>query len=173
MRVVGGASWTTHERVEREARRGLDQVFRLAALGGVLQGDFESELFELGDEIACSPLRVLAGAEVVVAEIVEQLAGAEQVPDELDQGVGDGDGSFVGAAAARDLTVLGPEVASFRACCGSRGLDQRSPKPRIAVGGADAASLACRFVVARAEADPGGQIAPGSGSGTCRRRSRR
>jgi hypothetical protein len=56
---------------------GADQVFRLAALGGVLEGDFESEFFELGDEMACSPLRVLAAGVVVVAEIVEELAGAE------------------------------------------------------------------------------------------------
>ena len=81
--------------------------------GGCLQGDGEAELFELGDEAARSPLGVLAGGEVVVAEVLEHLGGAEQVPDQLDQGVGDGDGCLVRAAASRDLTILGAEVASF------------------------------------------------------------
>src|SRR5262249_1317055 len=60
-----------------------------------------------------------------------------------------------------DLTVLGAEVASFRSRRGSGGLDQRPAKPRVAVGRADAASLARGFVVARAQADPGREIARG------------
>jgi hypothetical protein len=52
---------------------------------GCLQGDVEAEFFELGDQTAGSPFWVLAAGEVVVAEVGEELAGAEQVPDEFDQ----------------------------------------------------------------------------------------
>jgi hypothetical protein len=43
--------------------RGCDHRLR----GGCLEGDFEAELFELGDEAAGSPVGVFAGGEVVVA----------------------------------------------------------------------------------------------------------
>jgi hypothetical protein len=65
---------------------------------GRLQGDFEAELLELGDEPAGSSLRVFARDEVVVAEVLVDLAGAEQMLDEFDQRVGDGHRCLVRAA---------------------------------------------------------------------------
>lgn len=59
---------------------------------GRLQGDLEAELFELGDEPAGSPVGVFAREEVVIAEVFVDLAGAEEMPDEVDQRVGDGHG---------------------------------------------------------------------------------
>ena len=55
---------------------------------GRLQGDLEAELFELGDEPAGSPVGVFAREEVVIAKVFVDLAGAEEMPDELDQRVG-------------------------------------------------------------------------------------
>jgi hypothetical protein len=79
---------------------------------GRFERDRVAELFELGHETTCSSFGVLAVGEVVVAEILEDLAGAEQVPDEFDQRMRDGDGGLVRAAAAGDLAVLGAEVAA-------------------------------------------------------------
>jgi hypothetical protein len=53
-------------------------------LGGGFQGDREAERLELGDEATGLAFGVLAGGEVVVAEIFEHLARAEEMPDELD-----------------------------------------------------------------------------------------
>ena len=66
------------------------------------EGDGVAEVFELGDEPACLAFGILAFGEVVVAEVLEHLAGAQEMPDELDQRVSDGDGCFVGPAAAGD-----------------------------------------------------------------------
>ena len=56
---------------------------------------------------------VTATLEVIVAEIVEALAGAEHVPEQVTQAVGDGDGGLVRASPFGDLAVLCAEVASF------------------------------------------------------------
>src|SRR5512147_2920114 len=122
--------------------------------GDCLQGDFEAELLELADETTGSSLRVFAGSEVVVTKVLVDLSGAEQVPDERDQRVGDSHGRLIRTAAASDLTVLGAEVAALGPCCGSGGLDQRAPQPGIALGGPNPAALAGGFVAARADADP-------------------
>ena len=80
--------------------------------GGSFQGDGVAELFELGDQATRLALRVLSFGEVVIAEVLEHLAGAQEMPHQLDQCVGDGDGCFVGATTAGDLAVLRAEVAS-------------------------------------------------------------
>ena len=76
---------------------------------GLLESYRVAKVLELGDEMPGAPGGVLATDEVVVAEILEDLAGAEEVPDELDQRVRDGDGRFVGAAPASDLTYWAPK----------------------------------------------------------------
>lgn len=58
---------------------------------GCCDGDGVAEILELGEEPAGLPLGVLARLEVVLAEVLEHLAGAQQVPDQLDQRVRDGD----------------------------------------------------------------------------------
>lgn len=103
--------------------------------GGILQGgerDLEPELLKLGDEAAGLSFRIMAPLEVPVAEVVVGLAGAEHVPDQVAQAVGDGDGGLVGASAFGDLAVLRPEVASFGAGSGAGGLDQGPPEPGVA-----------------------------------------
>lgn len=106
--------------------------------GGILQGgerDLEPELLKLGDEAAGLSFRIMAPLEVPVAEVVVDLAGAEHVPDQVAQAVGDGDGDgdggLVGASAFGDLAVLRPEVASFGAGSGAGGLDQGPPEPGL------------------------------------------
>jgi hypothetical protein len=54
---------------------------------------------------------------------------------------------------------VGAEVASLSARRGPGGLDQRAPEPLVAARGGDAAAFARRLVAARAQANPGGQIA--------------
>jgi hypothetical protein len=95
-----GHAKTARDEAEFGSSGALEGIYAGRACG-YLQGDFESERFELGDEAARPPLGVLAAGEVVVAEILEQLAGAQQMPDELDQGMGDGDGGLVGACGVR------------------------------------------------------------------------
>jgi hypothetical protein len=50
-----------------------------------LERDRVAEFFELRDETTRSSFGVLTVGEVVVAEILEDLAGAQQVPDQFDQ----------------------------------------------------------------------------------------
>ena len=93
-------------------------------LGGCFEGDREPERLELRDEATGLAFGILAFGEVVVAEIFEHLAGAEEMPDELDQRVGNGDSCSVGSATAGDLAILGAEVASLGPHGGACGLDQ-------------------------------------------------
>jgi hypothetical protein len=63
--------------------------------GSGLEGDGETEIFELRDQTTRASLGVLSVGEVVLAEVLVHLAGTEQVPDEFDQRVRDGDGRLV------------------------------------------------------------------------------
>jgi len=58
-------------------------------------------------------LLVVAGGEVVLTQVGEYFAGAEQVPDGVEQAVSDRDGGLVRAPAAGYLPVLGGEVAAL------------------------------------------------------------
>ena len=133
--VVFGRTRAARAGAEFERRRCGD-LLRGGRWGG-LKGDGEAELFELGDETACSPFRILSFGEVVLAHVLVHLAGAEQMPDQLDQRVRDGDGRLVRSAAASDLPVLRAEVAVLGACRGPAGLEQRAAQPLVAAGGAD------------------------------------
>ena len=135
----------------------------------VLEGHGEAELFELGDETACSPFRVLSFGEVV-AHVLAHLAGAEQMPDQLDQRVRDGDGRFVRSAASSDLPVLRTEVAVLGACRGPPGLQQRAAQPLVTAGGADRTALAGRLSSCPGTGRTRRRDRRGSGSGSCRHR---
>jgi hypothetical protein len=91
-------------------------VVGLERLGGGIpgrcEGDVEAELLELGDEAAGLAFWVAAALEVVVAEVMEALAGRELVPDEIAQAVRYGDSGLVRAAPLGDLAVLCAEVAT-------------------------------------------------------------
>ena len=75
--------------------------------GGRCEGDGVAEVFELGDEAAGLAFGVAPSGEVVIAEVLEYLTGAQEMPHQLDERVGDGDGRLVGPATASDLTVNG------------------------------------------------------------------
>ena len=155
-----------------ELNRAVRGLLRGGRWGG-LKGHGEAKLFELGDETACSPFRILAFGEVVLTHVLIHLAGVEQVPDQLDQRVRDRDGRLVRSAAAGDLPVLRAEVAVLGACRGPARLEQRAAQPLVAAGGANRTALTGRLVTARAQADPGREIAGGREAGSCRHRSRR
>lgn len=72
-----------------------------------------AEGLELVDQTAGLTLWVAATLVVVDAEILEHLAGGEQVPDHVGEAVRDRDGGLVGASPVGDLAVLGGEVAGF------------------------------------------------------------
>ena len=94
---------------------------------GWRESDLEAESFELGDQVTGLVLRVVTALEVVVAQVVEALAGAEHVPDEVKEAVRDGHRGLVRPSAFSDLAVLGAEVASLRAGSRACGLDQGTP----------------------------------------------
>ena len=95
--AVGGVGRARAARGEAEIGQARVGRWLCADGGRCCDGDGVAELFELGDEPAGLPLGVLARREVVVAEVLEHLAGAQQMPDQLDQRVGDGDGCLVRA----------------------------------------------------------------------------
>jgi hypothetical protein len=83
---------------------------RPLSLGRGCQGDLVAEGFELADEVALAGLGVGAGGEVVGAELLVGGALFQHVPDDDDEGVGDGEDGFAlafGAEAAHEAPVLG------------------------------------------------------------------
>src|SRR5581483_3125065 len=75
-------------------------------------GDSVSECFELGDESLGGSFGV-AFAEVVAAEVVVGLAGAEHVPVGDEHRVLDGEERAAVADRGSEALVLGLEVAAF------------------------------------------------------------
>ena len=143
---------------QAEATRGKAEVVTgrvSAALCGYDWERFErdrvAELLELDHEATRSSFGILTVGEVVVAEILEHLAGAEQVPGEFDQRMRDGDGGLVRAATAGDLTILGAEVAALRSDGGASRFNQRAAEPLVAGRGADPAAFAGGFVATWAD----------------------
>src|SRR6266571_2959100 len=79
---------------------GWARLSGLGGLGGGGEGDGVAEGLELVDEVAGSAGLVDAGGVVVGAEVVEPGGGVgEQVPDDDEDGAGDGDEGFEFAAA--------------------------------------------------------------------------
>jgi hypothetical protein len=62
--------------------------------------DGEAEFLQLTRQAAGLVLLVLAGGEVVLAEVGECLTGGEQVPDHVEEAVRDRNGGLVRAPAA-------------------------------------------------------------------------
>jgi hypothetical protein len=74
--------------------------------GGRCEGDGVAEVFELGDEAAGLAFGVTPSGEVVIAEVLEYLTGAQEMPHQLDERVGDGDGRLVEFRAPDDLVFI-------------------------------------------------------------------
>src|SRR5215475_4484650 len=92
---------------------------RTALSGGVGEGDGESERFELADVVAGFFVFVGAAGVIAGAEFAEAGGAAgEQVPDDHQDGAGDGDQGFELAAAAGDPPVA---LAEEGAGAGGRG----------------------------------------------------
>ena len=81
-------------------------MWYLGLSGCWLQGDGLAEGFELADEVADLASLVDAGGVVVGAEFVEAFGGVgEQVPDDDEDGSGDGDEGLELAATLDDASV--------------------------------------------------------------------
>ena len=104
-------------------------------------GDREAEVLELAHQALRLAFGVASSLEVVVAQVLEHFASAEEVPDQLDQAMGDSHCRLVRPAAPGDLAVLGAEVAALGSHCGSRRFDHGTPQPLVTRRGGDAPSL--------------------------------
>ncbi len=87
-----------------------------SALVSLARGPAPAEFLQLARQAAGLVLLVLAGDEVIRAEVGEHLAGGEHVPDHVEEAVGDRDGGFVRSPAAGYLPVLGAEIAVLGPC---------------------------------------------------------
>src|SRR3954470_13092877 len=119
---------------------------RLGSSRGWLECDVVSEGFELGDEA----LGVAFGValEVVAAEVVVGLAGAEHVPVGDQHRVFDGAERAAVGDAGLEALVLGGEVAAFAADRRQGGFFERDAEPFGALAGAPGAAFAGELVVA-------------------------
>src|SRR5215207_8113044 len=108
--------------------------------GGRLQGDLVAERLELADEVAGLAALVDAAGVVAGAQVVEAGGGVgEQVPDDDQDGAGDGDQGLELAAALDQAPVA---LAEEGVGLGGRGggLAQNTPQVGVALaGGAGAA----------------------------------
>jgi hypothetical protein len=99
--------------------------------------------FELGDQAAGFIVGVEAAGEEAGAEFVAGRAAGQDVPDDDEDGVGD---------HVEGLEV--PVVADR----GPGGLDQDQLEVLVAVAALAGAPFSGGFVIARAQASPGGQV---------------
>src|SRR5450631_2569725 len=133
-----------------------DVPFGLGSASGcnrVVERDGVSESFELVDE-ALGGLFGVAAGEVIAAEVVVELAGAEHVPDRDDDRVLDRAEGFLVPAAGSESGVLGGEVGVFAAGRGQGGFFECPVKPFGAVAGLPGAAFAGGLVVAWALPGP-------------------
>src|SRR5215204_3066915 len=126
----------------------------MGALGGGGDGDGVAECFELSQETASDRFGIAAALVAVGTEVGESFAGGEDVPDDVEETVGDGDSGLVRSSTMSDLTVLRPKVAALGACRRPGRFDEDSSQPPVAVGCADSATPSRRFVVPRAQSRP-------------------
>src|SRR3954471_23892420 len=124
---------------------------RLGSSGGWLECDVVSEGFELGDE-ALGVAFGVAALEVVAAEVMVGLAGAEHVPVGDQHRVFDSAERAAVADARLEALVLGGEVGVLAADRGQGGFFERDSEPFGSVAGAAGAAFAGGLVVAGAAA---------------------
>src|SRR4051794_41717881 len=95
------------------AEPGSALVLTGSGCGGEL--DVVAEGFQVVDQAALGRFGVVPAGEVVVAEFAVFALVVQDVPDDHDQGVGDGDGGFSAAFLAESAVQaveLGAEVAA-------------------------------------------------------------
>src|SRR6266540_6023891 len=127
--------------------------------------------FQLGDELLGVGFGVDAAGVEVVAEVGVGLPGRQHVPDDLDEGVGDGERGLLarpGVGSAAEAAVQ-PVVAGADpgpgAGGGQGGLDEDRAEVGVALAAATRAAFAGRFVVAGGQPGPGGQVLGGGEPG--------
>src|SRR5215475_4867751 len=138
---------------------------RTALSGGVGEGDGESERFELADVVAGFLVFVGAAGVIAGAEFAEAGGAAgEQVPDDDQDGAGDGDQGFELAAAAGDPPVA---LAGEGAGAGGRGggLAEDGLEVGVAFAGLPGPVLRPGLDGARAQLGPRHQVAGGGEAG--------
>src|SRR6266498_243588 len=110
---------------------------------------------QLGDELLGVGFGVDAAGVVVGAEVGVGLAGGEHGPDDLDEGVGDGERGFLGGAGVLPAAeaAVEPVVAGADAGPGPGGgqgcLDEDRAEVGVALAAAARAAFAGGFVVAQ------------------------
>ena len=88
-------------------------------------GDVESGGFELSDESSLACGTVTATIEVVTAEVVVDLTGREEMPDDYEDRVTNSDGCTPGSSLTTDAVVVRSEVRVFAATGGVGCFDER------------------------------------------------
>src|SRR6266487_4341829 len=129
--------------------------------GGVVEGDFLAGYpFEFGDELAFAAQRGEA-VMPVGAEVGEAGGGVgEQVPDDGEDGVADGDqGAFLAAAPDDPLVAGGQEGPGPGG--GDGGLAEGATEPGVALAGGGGFAAPGRLAGPRRELGPGHQVAWG------------
>src|SRR5262249_8522338 len=137
----------------------------LGLLGGGLQGDALAEGFQLTDQVADLAAFVDAGGVVVGAEIGEAFGGiGEQVPDDGEDGSGDGDEGLELAAAFDDAPVAFTEE---RVGFGGRGggLAEQAFQVGVALAGLAGPVFGAGLDGSGGEFGPGGQVPRGGEPG--------
>src|SRR6266496_3666330 len=133
--------------------------------GGVVEGDFLAGYpFEFGDELAFAAQRGEA-VMPVGAEVGEAGGGVgEQVPDDGEDGVADGDqGAFLAAAPDDPLVAGGQEGPGPGG--GDGGLAEGATEPGVALAGGGGFAAPGRLAGPRRELGPGHQVAWGREAG--------
>src|SRR5262244_4343163 len=114
-----------------------------------------------------------AWIKVVRAEVLIEGPVLEHVIDGRKYRCRDGQDRLLRATPRADAVKLSLEIGAFRSCRRPGALHQGGLEPRRALADAGRSALACAFIVARANASPGDQMAAGGESGSCRSRSRK
>src|SRR5215472_9237297 len=122
------------------------------------EGDGESERFQLADVVACllgfvGAAGVVAGAEFAEADD----AAGQQVPDDDQDGPGDGDQGLELAAAADDPPVAFAEEGVGAGGAGG-GLAEQAPEVGVALAGLAMAGLGPGLDGARGQLGPRHQV---------------
>jgi hypothetical protein len=96
--------------------------------------------------------------EVIVSEILVRRAVAEKVPRDDEDGVAYGDDAFFVAAPASDPVILRGQIAVSGPDGSPGALDQGRAQPAVAFARLARLAFPCTFVVAWADAGPGGGV---------------
>src|SRR5688572_18151883 len=129
-----------------------------------LEIDLVAEGFELLDAAASDAVGV-ALERIVRAEILVLGAVLEEVVDDDEDGVADGDDGALLPAPGHELAVVRGEVGVTGARGGPGGFGEGTAQPGTALAGAGLPALAGTDVLAGADAGPGGSMAVGREAG--------